>query len=188
MAPGSHSPILCSRNWVLLRAGEMNDAGEVLLTMYEHIKVATAAAAGAGLAVQDLDAVFGLGVHEYVACSACRLETHSTRYTQYFYNTQVGGEARACVCVWWPRAVMQCSRTSSGWRWPLLLYACIPSSRAVLSMGGLACSSGWAPCMPAPWCPQLAWARMHVIHLARHVSYRNSHFALFRTFRKAQHV
>jgi hypothetical protein len=71
----------------------MNDAGEVLLTMYEHVKAATEAAAGTGLAVQDLDAVFGLGVHEYVACSACHLETHSTRYTQYFYNTQVGGQS-----------------------------------------------------------------------------------------------
>jgi hypothetical protein len=30
-------------------------------------------------------------VHEYVACAACRLDTHSTRYTQYLYNTQVGG-------------------------------------------------------------------------------------------------
>jgi hypothetical protein len=30
----------------------------------------------------------GLDVREYVHCSACQLTTHSSRYTQYFYNTQ----------------------------------------------------------------------------------------------------
>ena len=69
----------------------MNDAGEVLLTIYELINQGVAALRQYGMAadVADLDAIFGLAVHEYVHCSACQLSSHDSHYTQYFYNTQV---------------------------------------------------------------------------------------------------
>ena len=66
-------------------AGEMNDAGEVLLTIYERVMGVSRAAAAA------VDAIFGLSVSEHVQCSSCRKVTQQSSYTQYFYNTQVGG-------------------------------------------------------------------------------------------------
>lgn len=91
----------------------MNDASEVLHTLYELIKEGAAACTcssssggiellpGSGILLPgsdgssspavDLDSVVGLAVREYVWCAGCALATHSTRYTQYFYNTQVGG-------------------------------------------------------------------------------------------------
>jgi hypothetical protein len=74
----------------------MNDAGEVLLTIYELINQGVSALRNYGMAADvDLDAAFGLTVHEYVHCAACDLNTHDSRYTQYFYNTQVGGADKA---------------------------------------------------------------------------------------------
>lgn len=63
----------------------MNDAGEVLLTIYERVMGVSRAAAAA------VDAIFGLSVSEHVQCSSCRKVTQQSSYTQYFYNTQVGG-------------------------------------------------------------------------------------------------
>jgi hypothetical protein len=65
----------------------MNDAGEVLLTIYEQIR-ALALARRAELVVDD---VFGLAVTEAVNCHKCGETTHQSCYVQYFYNTQVGG-------------------------------------------------------------------------------------------------
>jgi hypothetical protein len=66
-----------------LAAGEMSDAGEVLLAIYGRIEALRPAAA------QALAVVFGLGVQEYVYCDKCNMKSHSHSYTQYFYNTQV---------------------------------------------------------------------------------------------------
>ena len=63
----------------------MNDAGEVLLTVYERIR-ALALAQGLDPVV---DRVFGLAVTEAVNCHRCGQTTHQNQYTQYFYNTQV---------------------------------------------------------------------------------------------------
>ena len=63
--------------------GEMNDAGEVLLTLFEHVMGVAPAAAAA------VDATFGLSVSEHVQCSACCKVTQQSSYTQFFYNTQV---------------------------------------------------------------------------------------------------
>jgi hypothetical protein len=57
-------------------AGEMSDAGELLLVLYEHLK---AAAAEAGASV---DAVFGLRVAEAVLCGQCGMETQGGQYVQ----------------------------------------------------------------------------------------------------------
>ena len=61
----------------------MNDAGEVLLTIYERIMATSQAAQAA------VHAVFGLPVAEHIACDACNKTTHESKYTQYFYNVQV---------------------------------------------------------------------------------------------------
>lgn len=63
----------------------MNDAGEVLLSIYERVM---GVADPAGHAV---NALFGLCVSEHVQCGACGKATHQNTYTQYFHNTQVGG-------------------------------------------------------------------------------------------------
>ena len=62
----------------------MNDAGEVLLTLYERVRGACEAA---GLASAP-DAIFGLEVTEAVRCS-CGVTSHEHGYTQ------VGG--RVCM-------------------------------------------------------------------------------------------
>ncbi|PSC67694.1 Inactive ubiquitin carboxyl-terminal hydrolase 54 isoform A [Micractinium conductrix] len=64
------------------RVGEMNDAGEVLLTLYER---AMGVSEGAASAVNE---IFGLPVSECVRCHKCGRTTHNSSYTQYFYNIQ----------------------------------------------------------------------------------------------------
>ena len=80
--------LLCSlpaRQW-LHGAGEMNDAAEVLMCIYERVSEAAQEQARP----VGIDAIFGLTVREEVHCSQCRKTTHQTSYTQYFYNSQVG--------------------------------------------------------------------------------------------------
>ena len=74
------------------QVGEMNDAGEVLLTIYERIRALSPGAAAV------VDASFGLHVSESVHCSACKKVTHLSEYTQYFFNTQVGGVVGCIRC------------------------------------------------------------------------------------------
>ena len=64
----------------------MNDAGEVLLTIFVRVMNVSPAAAAA------LDATFGLSVSEHVQCSACCKVTQQSSHMQCFYNTQV------CTC------------------------------------------------------------------------------------------
>eukprot|EP00887_Chlorella_sp_A99_P005108 scaffold25.g5108.t1 len=64
------------------KVGEMNDAGEVLLTLYERINKVCAAAGRAS----EPDAIFGLHVAEALACAACGCVSHQSTYTQYFFN------------------------------------------------------------------------------------------------------
>ncbi|KAL4433821.1 hypothetical protein ABPG75_000262 [Micractinium tetrahymenae] len=66
------------------RLGEMNDAGEVLLTIYESIQ----AVEQAQHLPSSMEAVVGLPVQEGVYCPTCELASHKTSYTQYFYNAQ----------------------------------------------------------------------------------------------------
>jgi hypothetical protein len=66
------------------RVGEMNDAAEVLLCIYEK---AIEAAKSLGR-TSGIEQTFGLEVHEAVNCSRCRRPTQQNAYTQYFYNTQ----------------------------------------------------------------------------------------------------
>lgn len=77
-------------------AGEMSDAGELLLVLYEHIKSAAPPAAAAAV-----DAAFGLRVAEAVRCSKCGMATHKGRYTQVrgrrSRGRQWGGEMRCCA-------------------------------------------------------------------------------------------
>ena len=80
----SHTPA-CTMAWTVASAGEMSDAGETLLSMYDQIREASTQTAGI------LDLVLGLRVSEAVVCSSCRKVTHSHAYTQYFYNTRVSG-------------------------------------------------------------------------------------------------
>jgi hypothetical protein len=61
-------------------AGEMNDAGELLLTIYSCMRDAAPAAAAA------VDAAFGARVREAVHCPSCGLHTHASEYVQYFHN------------------------------------------------------------------------------------------------------
>jgi hypothetical protein len=74
-------------------AGQMSDAGEVLLAIYGRIEALSPAAA------QALAAVFGLGVQEYVYCERCEKKSRSHSYTQYFYNTQVRVHAVAALYI-----------------------------------------------------------------------------------------
>ncbi|KAL4433818.1 hypothetical protein ABPG75_000259 [Micractinium tetrahymenae] len=67
--------------------GEMNDAGEVLLTIYESIQ-AVEQAQGLPSSVQ---ACMGLTVKEAMHCKSCKVVTHRSDYTQYFYNAQAAG-------------------------------------------------------------------------------------------------
>ena len=59
----------------------MNDAGEVLLTLYERVRGACKAA---GLPSAP-DAIFGLEVSEALRCS-CGVTSHQHSYTQFFFN------------------------------------------------------------------------------------------------------
>jgi uncharacterized UBP type Zn finger protein len=58
-------------------AGEMSDAGELLLVLFEHMKSVAPAVAGTAV-----DAVFGLRVAEAVECQNCGRETQQSSYTQ----------------------------------------------------------------------------------------------------------
>ena len=84
-----------------LPAGEMSDAAEVLLSLYERVMEAEARL---GLPSQLISTV-GLEVREEVHCGQCGKATHQASYTQYFYNTQVGrwreGEGGRSGCDWW---------------------------------------------------------------------------------------
>ncbi|PRW57916.1 ubiquitin carboxyl-terminal hydrolase [Chlorella sorokiniana] len=64
--------------------GEMNDAAELLLCVYEKVMEAE----GPSGRANELAATFGLAVREEVHCAACGKTTHQNAYTQYFYNTQ----------------------------------------------------------------------------------------------------
>ncbi|KAL4424466.1 hypothetical protein ABPG77_006404 [Micractinium sp. CCAP 211/92] len=63
------------------KIGEMSDAGELLLVLYEHIKEAAP-----GPPAAQLDAAFGLHVREAVRCPKCPKTTQKQSYTQYFCN------------------------------------------------------------------------------------------------------
>lgn len=78
-------------------AGEMSDAGELVLVLYEHIE-----AAAPGPPAAQLDAAFGLRVHEAVRCPKCPKTTQERRYTQ-----ARGDASRAC---------QGASRMPAGWR------------------------------------------------------------------------
>ena len=69
-----------------LAPGEMNDAGEVLLTIYERAMGMSPAAAAA------VNALCGLAISERVQCASCSKATQQSSYIQYFYSIQV------CVC------------------------------------------------------------------------------------------
>lgn len=60
-----------------LAAGEMSDAGELLLVLFEHVKAAAPPAAAAAV-----EAAFGLQVAEAVRCTKCGMVTQEGRYTQ----------------------------------------------------------------------------------------------------------
>eukprot|EP00887_Chlorella_sp_A99_P005120 scaffold25.g5120.t1 len=64
------------------QVGEMSDAGEVLLTLYERIHGMSQEAA------DQVDACFGLRVREAVNCGQCGRTTQQNEYTQFFFNTQ----------------------------------------------------------------------------------------------------
>lgn len=64
------------------KMGEMSDAGELLLVLYEHIRAAAPAEAAAGA----VDSAFGLHIAEAVRCQKCGRVTQEGRYTQYFHN------------------------------------------------------------------------------------------------------
>ncbi|KAI7841106.1 hypothetical protein COHA_005331 [Chlorella ohadii] len=64
------------------KMGEMSDAGELLLVLYEHIQ----AAAPAEAAAAAVDRAFGLHIAEAVRCQKCGRVTQEGRYTQYFHN------------------------------------------------------------------------------------------------------
>ncbi|KAK9808861.1 hypothetical protein WJX72_005355 [[Myrmecia] bisecta] len=66
--------------------GEMNDASEVLLVLYEALKGAQDSK-GVPEEQQLVERSFGLHVTEAVCCGACDLRTQESAYTQYFYNT-----------------------------------------------------------------------------------------------------
>lgn len=74
-------------------AGEMNDAAEVLLSVYD--KVMEVAAGLDRLA--GVDATFGLAVEESVHCRVCGKDSLQTSYTQYFYNTQASACTERCM-------------------------------------------------------------------------------------------
>ena len=87
------------------RAGEMSDAGETLLLMFEKVREASPATAAA------LDDLFGLHEREAVVCTdpRCGKTSHQNAYVQYFFNTRVGvhyGERlRAEAREWAPSTV-----------------------------------------------------------------------------------
>ena len=59
----------------------MNDAGDVLLTLYERV-MAVSQEGGA------INSIFGLPLTEHVRCHSCGLTTQQSSYMQYFHNTQ----------------------------------------------------------------------------------------------------
>ena len=77
----------------------MSDAAEVLLSLYERVMEVEGQL---GRPSQLVDAV-GLDVREEVHCGQCGKSTHQASYTQYFYNTQVGGRAGGLGwrAAWW---------------------------------------------------------------------------------------
>lgn len=72
----------------------MNDAGEVLLTIYERVM-------GVSPEGELLNTLFGLPLSEHVQCHSCGLTTRQSSYMQYFHSTQVrvgaGGSATAML-------------------------------------------------------------------------------------------
>lgn len=67
--------------------GEMSDAGEVVMALYEQLAPVATKANQPGL----LDHIFGLHVKERVHCYKCFVSTHEHDYTQYFYNVMAKG-------------------------------------------------------------------------------------------------
>ena len=71
----------------LFQVGEMSDAGEVLLAIYDCIAGVTTSRGLPAI----VDHVFGLHVSESVHCSACGKGSHESSYVQYFYNVPATG-------------------------------------------------------------------------------------------------
>ena len=68
----------------------MNDAGEVLLTIYERVM-------GVSPEGELLNTIFGLPLSEHVQCHSCGLTTRQSSYMQYFHCTQVWDKAAFAV-------------------------------------------------------------------------------------------
>ena len=68
----------------------MNDAGEVLLTIYERVM-------GVSPEGELLNTIFGLPLSEHVQCHSCGLTTRQSSYMQYFHCTQVWDRAAFVV-------------------------------------------------------------------------------------------
>ncbi|KAL4450740.1 hypothetical protein ABPG77_001096 [Micractinium sp. CCAP 211/92] len=77
----------------LFRLGEMSDAGETLLSMFEQIQDASHGSRA------TLDRLFGLRVAESAKCSHCGAVTHKNAYTQFFYNTRASALRRVVAQV-----------------------------------------------------------------------------------------
>ncbi|KAL0037262.1 hypothetical protein WJX79_009015 [Trebouxia sp. C0005] len=71
------------------QVGEMSDAGEVVMALYEQLAPVAAKANQPGL----LDHMFGLHVKEEVHCCKCSATTHEHEYVQYFYVAMATGIA-----------------------------------------------------------------------------------------------
>lgn len=84
--------------------GEMSDAGEVLLTVYECI-LAAEKAVGVPPHRSSVEATFGLHLREWVWCGDCQLATHHHSFMQCFYDTQAAA-LRSCMA----RLIKQRSR------------------------------------------------------------------------------
>ena len=76
----------------------MNDAGEVLLTIYERVMEVLPQQEGAQ--ASPIQRSFGLPVDEHVHCHSCGRVTQQCSYTQFYHNIQVRPglvvEARFC--------------------------------------------------------------------------------------------
>ncbi|KAK9808996.1 hypothetical protein WJX72_007602 [[Myrmecia] bisecta] len=88
VAPTALREALADLTGCSFELGEMNDASEVLLVLYEALKGAQDSK-GVPEEQQLVERSFGLHVTEAVCCGACDLRTQESAYTQYFYNTSV---------------------------------------------------------------------------------------------------